>query len=250
MINMQDLKKILMLVLATGNLKGVKPVSLLVVSKSGNGKTELITSIKSKKGCYITDLSATGLLLFLEKDTKMRHIIIPDFIKITQKKKSTSENLVSLLNALTDEGVGKTKLFNVEKDFSNRTIGLITATTKASFGQHRTRWESFGFVQRMLFVSYDYSEETIQKIMESINKEEYIKEKKDVLIASSKDVISEEKFNKQLNRFVDKNFRSLKHLQALAKANAMMRGSKFVEQCDIDEIIRLTKFMNLKYTKI
>jgi hypothetical protein len=48
LINMDDLQKILKLVLVSGNLKGINPLSLLIVSKSGNGKTELITSFKKK----------------------------------------------------------------------------------------------------------------------------------------------------------------------------------------------------------
>jgi len=250
LINMEDLKKLLRLVLLTGDLKDYPPVSLLIVSKSGNGKTELITSYKKTSMMFLTDLSYVGLLDELKKNKGLKHILIPDFIKITQKKRSTSNHLVSLLNALMEEGVGKIRVFNSEYDFNNRKIGLITATTKASFAQNEKSWSSFGFVQRMLIISFDYNENTIKAIMESINKEEFLKNKPDSLIKLGCDVKSEQKFNSQLNRYSYSNFRNLKQLQALSKAHALSEMRKEVRQCDIDEIIRLTKYMNLRYTKI
>lgn len=250
LIKMDDIKKILKLVLLTGNLRGYPPVSMLLLSKSGNGKTELITSFKKKGVDFVTDLTYGGLIPYLEKDETIKHIIIPDFIKITEKKRTTTANLVSLLNALIEEGAGKFRLFNTFFDLKGRRIGLITATTKASYGQNKKKWESFGFVQRMLIVSFDYTDETINEIMESINQDKFIKNTKEKIIGSASDITSEEKFNKQLNRFVNKNFRSLKILQALAKANALLNKRKVVTQEDIDEIVRLTKYMNLNYTKI
>lgn len=250
MINMQDLKKLVKLTLLTGIIKNEKPVSLLVVGKSGNGKTQLINSFKMRTASFYTDLSYSGVLLSMKENPFLKHVIIPDFIKITQKKRSTSDNFISLLNALLEEGVGKIKLFNQEHDFSGRIIGLVTATTKASLGQHKEIWQSFGFFQRMLVVSYDYTDETIEKIMESINNQEYIQYRQEKIIGAGIDIKSEAKYNKQFNKLVDKNFRSLKHLQALAKANALLNKRKVVAQEDVDEIIRLTKYMNLKYTKI
>lgn len=250
MINMEDLQKILKLVLLTGNLKNSKPVSLLIVSKSGNGKTELIKSFSKKSCAFVTDITYFGLLNLLQKDSKIKHLIIPDFIKITQKKRATADNFVSFLNALTEEGVNEVRIHNNSVDLKGKTLGLITATTKESFNQKKKVWGSFGFVQRMLFVSYDYKDETIEMIMQSINREEYIKDVQEKVVTLGKDIKTEEKFNRQLNQFVNKNFRSLKHLQALAKANAMLRKSNKVEQQDINEVIRLTKFMNLEYTKI
>lgn len=250
MIKLENLQKILKLVLLTGNLKNHKPVSLLIVGKSGNGKTELIKSFKKKSLAIFTDLTYTGLLDALKKDTRIKHVLIPDFIKITQKKRSTSDNFVSLLNAMTEEGIGKVKLWNNDEDFKDKQIGLITATTKASFGQNKERWASFGFIQRMLIVSYDYSNETIEEIIDFIVKEEYLNDKKTKIKETGKKVESSEKLNRQLIKIADNNFRNLKTLQSLAKANAITRKDNKVNQEDINEIIRLSKYMNLNYTKI
>ena len=260
LIKMDDLFKIVKLVLLTGNLIDEKPVSLLIIGKSGIGKTGLITCFEKDTVACRTDLTYMGLINLIARNNRIKHLIIPDFIKITQKKRATSDNFVSLLNAGTEEGLTEFDIGPSHFDLREMTkegpkekhIGIITATTKASFGQHKKAWEGFGFVQRMLMVTYDYTDETIEEIMQSINRLEYrlasTKEKiiikKNFLVNASNDLM------KQFNEKLKGNFRGLRQLQTLAMANALDRGSKFVEQQDIDEIIRLSKYMNLNFTKI
>lgn len=250
MIKTQDLIKIVKLVLVSGDIKNQKPISLLIVSKSGNGKTQLIKSFRKRTAIFFTDLSYSGLIETLGKDPRIKHVIIPDFIKITQKKRSTSDNFVSLLNAVTEEGVGKIRLFNVNYDLKDRTIGLITATTKESFNRHKKVWHSFGFMQRMLIISYDYSLETIQEILSYINREKFIDDKPVNMSSVGKTITGGEDFNKQLNKLAHGNFRALKHLQTLAKCNAYLERRNKVTQKDIDEIVRLSDYINLSYKKI
>lgn len=251
MIKTEDIKKIIKLVLLTGDIKNVKPVSLLIVGKSGNGKTELLAHYDKKKALYITDLSAYGLVSELEKNPEIKHIIVPDFIKLTQKNRSTSDNLISMLNALIEEGGAKISLKNYSTDLSGRQIGLITATTKASFSQNKMAWGTIGFMQRMLIISYDYTDETIQEIFSYINQELFIDDKKEKLKDQKpKEVLTDKEINKKLNPFSKKSFRSLKNLQALVKANALMNGRREATEEDVQEIIRLTNFMNLKFNKI
>lgn len=252
---MEDIQKILKLVITTGYIKDVNPLSLLIVGESGTGKTEVITHFKTKTLVFFTDVTYIGLLEKLKEQKDIKHIIIPDFIKITQKKRATSDNFISILNALTEEGIGEINLYRTHYDLrdkkgNNKRAGLITATTKESFNQHKKHWNSFGFVQRMLIISYSYSEETTNAIIEHINREEYLKYKKENMIGIGKSIKSEEKLNAQLNKISNKKFRSLKVLQTLAKANALLNKRNNVTQEDINEIIRLSKFMNLNYTKI
>ena len=251
MIKVEDIKKIVKLALLTGDIKDVKPVSVLIVGKSGNGKTEVLASYDKKKALYITDLSAHGLLDELKKYPEISHIIIPDFIKLTQKQRSTSNNLISMLNALIEEGGAKVSLKNYHADFEGKRIGMITATTKASFSQNKKDWMSIGFVQRMLVVSYDYKDETIAEILSYINKELFeTQEKEKLKDYKIKKIITDEEMNRQFNFYVKKNFRTLKSLQALAKSHAFMNKRKEVVQEDVDEVIRLTKYMNLNFTKL
>lgn len=252
MIKVDDIKKIVKLVLLSGYIKKHKPLSLLLVGDSGIGKTELITSYNSQRILFITDLSYMGLMKHLKDKPTLRHIIIPDFIKITKKKRATSDNLISILNALTEEGIGKISLYNFEADFKGKQLGIIIATTKASYEQHLKEWTAIGFVQRMLLCSYSYNHETTKEIIDYINSEEYLKEVKSEKLIKFKDteVTSNKELNSQLNIIGYNKFRTIKHLQTLTKAHAILRGDNKVIQQDIDEIIRLSKYLNLNYTAI
>lgn len=252
MINTQDILKIVKLVLLSGYLKKNKPISLLIVGKSGNGKTENIKYHKAKRAVFVTDLSYRGVTDLLKNDAQIKHLIVPDFLKITMKRRSTSDNLISLFNAMTEEGIGLIKVYNFEHDFKDRVCGLIVATTKSSFEQNRSVWTSIGFLSRMLVCSYDYSDETIEKILEYINSEQFLEEPVFEMIKGFKDVevTSDKTLNSQLNRVANKKFRTVKQLQTLAKCNALLNKRKEVNQEDIDEIKRLAKYLNLNYTKI
>jgi hypothetical protein len=252
MIKIDDITKIVKLTMISGCLKGVKPLSLLVIGEAGIGKTEIITGFSSPKILFLTDLSYMGLLKELKENKDLTHIIIPDFIKITQKKRSTADNLISLLNALTEDGVGKISLCNFNEDFQGRKMGIITSTTKASFHQNKQAWNSIGFLDRFLVCSYSYSSETIDEIIKYINEEKYLskKIKEKVKITKKIDIRTKSSLNEKLNVLIHKRFRTLKALQSLVKCNAILRGSDIVENIDIDEVSRLSKYLNLDFNPI
>lgn len=249
---MERLQKLVKLVLASGYLKNTKPLSFMIVSKAGNGKTEIISSFDHKRAKFITDLTYMGALDLLKSDPLVTHFIIPDFLKLTMKKRSTSNNLLSLFNALTEDGVGNINMYNFKHNFENRLVGIIIATTKASFDQHKKEWENTGFTSRCLICTYDYKDETIEEIFDYINQEKFFKSysKEKLKGFKSFEVKTDPKLNKQLNKFANKKFRSLKQLQTLAKCNALLNIRKEVNQKDIDEVIDLCQYLNLNYTKI
>jgi len=255
MIKVNDIIKIVKLIIVSGYLKNIKPLSLLMIGEVGIGKTEIITSIKSNKIKYITDLSYMGFLKILKENPKITHIIIPDFIKITHKKRSTSDNLVSILNSSIEEGIGEIHLQNFDLDLKKgkKNIGIITSTTKNSYAQQKKNWSAMGFIDRFIICSYSYSNTTIDNIIKSINNEDYLKKVKKEELRSKGgkiDIRTKPNLNKKLNPLINKRFRKLKHLQALAKCNALLRGSHVVENRDVEEISRLSKYLNLDFTPI
>lgn len=250
MINIDEIKKIVSLVLASAFLKNEAPLSLLIIGKVELGKTSIIQSVTTKRSRVITDLSYMGVGELLREEKELVHFVIPDFIKITQKKRSTSDNLISLLNSLLEEGIYEIRIYGYKENFNGRKAGVITATTSASWGQHKQEWLNIGFVSRMVICSFDYSEQTRNRIIKYINVEEYKSFKQTLLKLKPFEVRSTEVLNSQLNSLANNKFRTLKHLQTLVKCNALLDNRKQVLQEDIDEIKRLSKFLNLDYTKI
>lgn len=252
MIKTDDIKKVVKLVLLSGYIKNAEPLSLMLVSDAGNGKTEMISGFISPRICLRTDIDYPTLIRILHEKKAIKHLILPDFIKITKKKRSSSNNLISLLNAVIEEGLQDMNLMNKDYHFRGRKIGLVTATTKASYLQHKKEWSAIGFMSRMIFCSFSYSNETIDEILQYINSEEFFKREPVMKLKGYKDIFVTPKLrlNQQLNPLVNKKFRTLKHLQTLTKANALCNDRKEVTQEDVDEIRRLSKYLNLNYTKI
>lgn len=252
MIKTEDISKIVKLVLISGCLKEIKPLSLLLIGDVGIGKTEIITNFKSSRILFMTDLSYMGLLEELKDKKDVTHIIIPDFIKITKKKRSTSDNLISLINAGTEEGIGNIHLQNFKEDFKGKRIGIITSTTKSSYYGNKKAWSGIGFLDRFLICSYSYSDDTIEAIIKYINEEKYLNKTIKEQIKNLKKVSIKTKttLNEKLNPLIHKRFRSLKNLQALVKCNALLRGSNIVENSDVEEVTRLSKYINLEFNEI
>lgn len=255
MIKVDDLKKIVKLCLLSGKIKNMKPISLLVVAKAGSGKTELILSYKDKSLDIDTDLNYSKLIENLIANKLIKHIIIPDFIKITNKKSATSKNLISLFNNAIEEGIYKVAGF-FKHDFKGRTIGLITSITPGSLGQVKTEWKNIGFIDRMIMCSYEYSQETLKKIREFIAYETEKSYQSEILKCPIKnknggiEIKSNYKFNSQLFEIAKTDLRLQKNLQRLLKCNALNDGRIEVNQKDVEDIKKLSKFLNLEKIKI
>ena len=256
MIKTEELQDLIKTVLYTGYISGEKPLSVLLIGQVGIGKSQLITDYEKKDNIVVcSDITYMGILHHLKTNREFRHLIIPDFLKITMKSKTTTANAVSILNAGIEEGIGEINLLNYNEDFKGKTFGLITATTKDSLSQNRKNWQSMGFLSRCLIISYDYKDDTKEQIFDFIQDRLYKSEKKKELDLPSAnlDVILPKELAKKL-RNRETTFRSQKQLQTLAMARAIMNNlatNKFiVTQKEIDEVLKMSKFFNYNFTKI
>jgi len=252
MIKVSDLLKLIVIVFHTGYLVGDKPVSLMIIGKVGIGKSELIKKFEVINNiAFFTDVTYMGIIGLLKDNKDVRHVVIPDFLKLTMKRGSTSDNIISVLNSLIEEGLFEISLFGVKEDFKGKQVGLITATTKSSYEQHYKKWNNMGFLSRMLKVSFSYEQETIKKIFDYIHTGKYSDDKNEKIEMPIRNykIKLKPSLSKKLQ---DKNttFRSLKILRTLVKANALLNDREEVILDDIKEIKRLSRFMNLNYTKI
>lgn len=256
MIKTGELLELLKLVLFSGYIENERPLSVMLVGNVGIGKTEVLQNYKESSNiAFLTDVTYMGLINLLEEQKELRHLIIPDFLKITMKKQSTAENFISCLNALTEEGLSKISLFGMSKDFKGKRAGVITATTKDSYAQHKKKWASMGFSSRILIVSYDYSDATRESVFEFIQNRKYITSAKEPFSLPTRNVAVT--FSPELAkklRSKDSTFRSQKQLQTLAMSSALERSltaeNVVVTDEDIQRVKRLSKFFNLKFTKI
>lgn len=266
-IAQQELEEILRLVLLSAYIEGEKPLSALIVAAVEAGKTMMMERYRTNHGVlWQSDCTAYGLIQGYTPQFKageIRHIFIPDFLRVLAHKPETRQQTLTFLNGLVEEGVGNMsvgpRILKVETPYS---CGIITAIPREVFQDERRHWTRIGFMSRMLPISFAYSVETARRVMLSICDEEYLRyqpvrvefptEQWPVTLPShfSRALVPySEKLAK--SEAVDRyGYRSQKQLQRLLKASALERGNVVVDEHDLARVIRLSRFLNLNYTQV
>lgn len=183
MIDSRDLEVIVALSLCSGHLANEKPVSLMIVSdKCEAGKTSVLEKYSKTDGiAYLTDATAYGLWRDFHKDIasgKLHHILIPEMITPLSRNVDTVNTFVSTLGSLIEEGIAEihTGFLDPIKLESPVTVGVIGCMPRPIFNMNKLRWESTGFLSRFIVVTYKHSQETVEKIFESIIKGNHLTE--------------------------------------------------------------------------
>ncbi len=280
-----DIIKLMECITLTSYLKDEKPVSSLIIAEAESGKSELIKILKGyNKTMFINDLSfkpLTETLFPLIERGELKHILIPDFINVSQHKKS-AENVIPILNSLMEEGVTQLSYYGSEKKFKTPlNCGLITGITKRYFDKHIIFWRQVGFLTRMLTVSFSYSASTVISINDSIRleKQKVQQEVKLKKIKNPVEIIIPPNLAQQIQRTSEMvcianasyislgtdnsrtrkidmktyGFRLHKMMRTLLKAVCLYEGEgkrMVVEDKDLSILTQLLKFVNFNFTEV
>lgn len=149
------------------------PLNIMLIAGAECGKTRLLNQFSCKKAYKTLDLSpkiiSNSLIPKLSKE-EISYLIIPDLIQMLGHKKSTVDSTIGFLNAIIEEGVKDNDFYGQEFHLNKKVnVGLITAITTIEFYQNIYKWNSIGFLHRILPISYDYKEETINNIHKIIS---------------------------------------------------------------------------------
>lgn len=253
MIGVEDILKIMRLVLATGHLVGEKPVSLLILSdRPESGKTEIVCKYMKTNGTdYANNVSAFGIRRDLFNSIasgKLRHLVIPELLSPLSSK-TVASSLVGALQTLMEDGtmsshVGFTKKLEAKE---RRVLGVIACMPRSAFGAHQADWQHSGFISRWLVVSYKYDTQTVDEIFASIGRGDYMLEKDtplnfdyDIDIKISNGLMNQcveyasDMSKEERERGSKYGFRMSKNLIRLAKANVLL--DRVENQSNRDEV--------------
>ena len=272
MLNVTVLERILQVILASGYVKGEKPLSAIFVANPECGKTTLIRKycLKTDGIFYTTDATAYGIIrdsdnLMDFHEEKYKHIVIPDLISCLARKESTVNTFVYFMGAMIEEGVVNistyaTKIRQADKKKLDVSVGLITSITPEIFEDKRHRWNKIGFLSRVIPVSYDYDITTRIEILDFIESEKHLAEKlekirfpkaKRVVIISKEAAKRLEPYTLALARAQNLyGFRMQRQFQAFLKAIAYLDGAEEVKEAHFEEFKKLVRFINLDYNKL
>lgn len=265
---LSDLSDFLKLVLFSGWVKpegGNKPVSAMLVARFESGKTSVLGQFMGAKGTlYMNDVTEYGLIKrYLDPLSKgeIKHIIIPDFIKSINRKKTTVDTLITFFNSLIEEGIVNisTYALNLELKKPIRSA-LLTSIAVEDFTRMQRRLAAIGFLSRFMILSYDYDKKYIKEILREIaqSRGEWSEEKlklpsSEVRVNIPSNLAEQmipraEEIGERLRAY---GFRALHMMMSLAKASALSDKRDEVNLDDVVRVLRLSEdYLGLRYNKI
>ncbi len=284
MLKLENMKRYLEYIVLSGYVKDEKPLSLFLIGKPETGKSSLIMVMKNYPNTsYHNDMSFKGLIDFILpkiEHNEISHILIPDFINVLAHKKA-ADALMPQLNSLMEEGIKDLKFYGSDRTFSRHLNGgVITGITKEMFDKRIVFWRNIGFLSRMLFMTYGYSESTqieIHKYIKNGGKPNlkigtklsigrYKLNSIPIIISQdisndiellTKTIVTQtssyliwldgDKRNIDLKKY---GFRLHIQLRTLAKSIALYNKEKEVTKEHINELLSFSSFMNFNYNEL
>jgi hypothetical protein len=258
-----------------------RPVNLMFVTLSGGGKSALllekfgaVQGVKALGDVTYDSIAKVYLDQIYRKE--IRTLILAEFNKIIGRKATTARNTLGIINELGEEGVP-----SIDLPFFHRSweppvrCNILIGLTPSFLNAHLLDWWGYGFAQRYLFITWNYSKEQETKILRYVQKQLHLKkglyskalkEKKielserlarkleDYSIRICEDMTDyveklclsrRWKFDRELERELP--FRTQMRLQKFLKAMALVNGRSKVTSFEIREFKLLFNFMNLRF---
>jgi hypothetical protein len=217
----------------------------------------VLLQYKDVKGVTVlSDATGYGIIKYILQDVadgKVKHIIIPDFLRILMKGKQVANDLVATLNSLSEEGFMSAFTYNIQFITSKPlTCGFITAITDETYSRQVKKWIGIGFASRIIPFFFGYESEDLEKAKDMVAKEKKVfhscklpipsKPKKigmsDTYRAEVKDIAD---FVSKINNDFTA-FRTIRNAIGLVKAHALLNERKHVDETDIVFLNSLVPF--------
>jgi len=264
MLFVSKITEIARLGIASSYVKNDEPVSIVFLGDPEIGKSTIILRFNPPKNTVVfSDLTKSKLEEYLKNYQQIKYIMIPDFIKVISRGKSTKANIISMLNAGIEEGIlDITQYFGgsvTQTTVPRKPIrfGMMTAMTRRVMSDRRREWFKMGFFSRLLPVSFSYSKEQSKKIREYICAGRDIFTEKEKLRFRQRSILCNKRHVLHFEKFIENyaeaqklyGFRMTKQFRSLLKASALLRSSDAVGRIDVRRIEGLVQWMNLDYNK-
>lgn len=270
MIRLDFLEEMIELVIFSGYVKHEEPISLMIIGSPESAKTKVILKYAKNKGMKVlTDATAYGIRMEVMpyvRRGEIKHIMIPDFLKPTNKNPATVADFVSIMNALIEEGVGSISTYNQKMEDGDEKLarcGLITSITDELMKDKRRygKWKNMGFLSRMIPISYAYTKETVEEVLGYIKRQEYRNEDESIILKLP-DKITDVKLSEKYSGYIINKikfiaeaqnrygFRMARQFNTLMKASALKDGRTNVEKQDVIKIRKLLYWINFELREI
>lgn len=237
--------------LLSGIVHSAKPLSAILISEPGQGKSTILRSLIGSVEIY-DDFTSEGVINLATSSDK-RYIVVSDLNKILDREKSS--NPLSVLLTITEEGF-KGKITAREEITTNKPVvkGVLTGITIEVFEKLKEKFIRTGMFSRLIPICWKYNQTELEIITDSLlsNPEqpetfeiyvpEYDELKPKVIPEHLKPRI------KRLLRFINLNPRVIRNLSLLIRGISRYNSpnSDFVSDDDFNLLLSVIVFTNVK----
>jgi hypothetical protein len=261
----ETLSHLIALTTATAYLLNDHPQSLMLVGAPGQGKSRLLSRFDHLDTVLrLSDVTSDPLrrkvLPMMVKEGK-RHIILPEFNKLLQRRDSTAENTAGVISlAMSGEMhgamIGPDEFKDIPADFR---VGVIAGMTQRVFDLWHGKAENSGLLDRFMVIPVNFSLETKRRIETAIwNKDdsmvlpyEFKRKLEPTAIRMTPSVqlmgralVEEVTISSAGNRT-----RFIQFVRAIMSASALVRGSNKVTKEDVAITSKLFHALKRKVAK-
>ena len=124
-------------IIASGWLKGHKPLSGMIIGQPDTGKSETLMCFEGCKGVLlVNDLTAYGITRLVEDLRVTHHLVIPDLLRVLERGPRVANELISVLNIMSEEGLLRISTYNAQL-YLERPLrcGFLTSLTLEAFNR-------------------------------------------------------------------------------------------------------------------
>jgi hypothetical protein len=289
LLGTEPIQDLIDLTIHTPYVKYERTNSLLLVSETEAGKTELIKKFRLNDGVHarrrftaygiIQDLLNEQIVPLFKSPKILGHILIYDYSNIFAYKQSTVDSTIEFLDAFTEDGLSAESSYWIKgselEPFEGLKGGIIAGINTFGFftsgRKVRANLYKGGWFSRNIVTTYDISETLLTKIFDSIRRGEYRANRgfvKYIILQLPMERIDiglpdeyaeqiadlardlAEDYTRDLTPYKLKGIRLGKSLISLAKASALRENRSYVNADDVDRIRYLSQWMNLKLNNL
>lgn len=265
LIGMSLVEEYVSTILLSGRLKDESPVSTVLIAAPESGKTSVVLDRPCKSALPLTDVTGRGLMQLCQHHQEVTHFILNDLVAIMSHKQTVNNYTLSIINAMTEEGIQCVAFPGVVEQYKHGKRGIIACTTTDLFRDKRHWWWKIGLASRLLPFAFDHSTGLQIKIKQLIQDERRNngrahEEPKMIPVPEASVYVGiPEKLKPEVlkvseslaKRLEDpKGYRRLHQCQALVKAHALRRSWKTAQVSpeDIEFLHRIDPFISYTET--
>lgn len=239
------------LYMATGLLLGDHAQSVLLVGPPGQGKTAMIRRFRLLPTARLfSDLTSDGVRRAITDNTKVRHMLMPEFERLFSRDRAVSSQTANLLcNLMTgdagEEGIGQ-KTYN----FEGRQVGVIGAMTADMYRARTEQLKETGLLSRFTVLGIDRSQAERARIVTNI-----LNHRMDDLtpiqwpqLLTPRTVTDTAHISRHISQWLKRDTampadeRFVSRLLVLLKACALLAGRDVVTPFDLEVLQRFTPY--------